>query len=75
MTTVEKTEQTQPRLKQRYREEIKDALNKEFAYANVISLIARSCGGDRAPDGLRSRIRVRLTEVTIETAVLEYLPE
>ena len=28
----------QPRLKQRYRAEIKDALNKEFNYANVMQI-------------------------------------
>ena len=33
MTTTEKV---QPRLKVRYRDEIRDALNKEFAYANVM---------------------------------------
>jgi len=33
MTTTEKV---QPRLKQRYREEIRDTLNKEFAYPNVM---------------------------------------
>ena len=35
MTTAEKT---LPRLKQRYRDEIKDSLNKEFAYANVMQI-------------------------------------
>ena len=35
MTTSEKV---QPRLKTRYREEIRDALNKEFAYANVMQI-------------------------------------
>ncbi|MCP2277014.1 MULTISPECIES: 50S ribosomal protein L5 [Nocardia] len=35
MTTSEKT---QPRLKQRYRAEIKDALNSEFNYANVMQI-------------------------------------
>ena len=35
MTTTEKV---QPRLKTRYREEIRDALNKEFAYANVMQI-------------------------------------
>ncbi|MCC3326998.1 50S ribosomal protein L5 [Nocardia abscessus] len=35
MTTTEKV---QPRLKQRYREEIKEALNKEFDYANVMQI-------------------------------------
>ena len=38
MTTVENTAKVQPRLKQRYREEIKDALNKEFNYANVMQI-------------------------------------
>lgn len=42
---------------------------------DVKSLVARSCGGDVAPDGLRSRIRVRLTEVSVEASVREYLPE
>ncbi|TQM28784.1 50S ribosomal protein L5 [Nocardia bhagyanarayanae] len=35
MTTSEKT---QPRLKERYRAEIKDALNSEFNYANVMQI-------------------------------------
>lgn len=41
MTTTETTDQAtkvQPRLKTRYREEIKDALNKEFAYENVMQI-------------------------------------
>jgi large subunit ribosomal protein L5 len=35
MTTAEKV---QPRLKQLYRNEIKDALNKQFSYANVMQI-------------------------------------
>ena len=35
MTTVEKV---QPRLKARYRSEIRDALNNEFRYANVMQI-------------------------------------
>ena len=35
MTTAEKT---LPRLKQRYREEIRDSLNKEFNYGNVMQI-------------------------------------
>ncbi|MGV9800401.1 50S ribosomal protein L5 [Mycobacterium sp. NPDC003449] len=35
MTTVEKT---QPRLKARYREEIRDALQKQFEYGNVMQI-------------------------------------
>jgi len=43
MTTTEKTENqaaagSGPRLKQRYRAEIKDALNTEFDYANVMQI-------------------------------------
>lgn len=38
MTTMENTEKVQPRLKARYRAEIKDALNAEFNYANVMQI-------------------------------------
>ncbi len=37
MTTTEQAK-VQPRLKTRYREEIRDALNKEFAYTNVMQI-------------------------------------
>ena len=37
MTTTEQVK-VQPRLKTRYREEIRDALNKEFGYANVMQI-------------------------------------
>ncbi|MCW2524592.1 MAG: rsrA [Frankiales bacterium] len=39
---------------------------------DVKSLVARCCGGDVAPEGLRTNIRVRLSEVVIETTHLEY---
>jgi mycothiol system anti-sigma-R factor len=42
---------------------------------DIKSLIARCCGGDRAPEHLRTNIRVRLTQVTIETSTVEYLAE
>ena len=35
MTTTEKV---QPRLKTRYRGEIRDALNQQFSYANVMQI-------------------------------------
>jgi large subunit ribosomal protein L5 len=38
MTTSESSVKTLPRLKQRYREEIRDALFKEFGYANVMQI-------------------------------------
>ncbi len=39
---------------------------------DVKSLIARCCGGDVAPPSLRETIRVRLTQVVIETTTVEY---
>lgn len=42
---------------------------------DVRSLIARCCGGDQAPATLHERIRVRITELTVETGHLEYRPE
>lgn len=42
---------------------------------DVRSLVARCCGGDRAPITLHERIRVRISELTIETAHLEYRVE
>jgi mycothiol system anti-sigma-R factor len=39
---------------------------------DVKSLVARCCGGDVAPASLRANIRVRLTEVVIETAHYEF---
>ncbi len=41
---------------------------------DVKSLVARCCGGDIAPQSLRARIRVRLSEVTVEAAHNEYRP-
>jgi len=42
---------------------------------DVKSLVARCCGGDLAPGELKDRIRLRLTEVVIETSHLEYRAE
>lgn len=42
---------------------------------DVKSLVARCCGGDVAPEGLKSRIRVRLTEAVIETTTIEFRAE
>ena len=41
---------------------------------DVKSLVARCCGGDIAPESLRVRIRVRLSEVAVEAAHSEYRP-
>src|SRR6201999_3990805 len=56
MTTVESTEKTLPRLKQRYREEIRDGLQKEFGYGNgmqvpgVVKVVVNMGVGDAARD-------------------------
>ena len=42
---------------------------------DVRSLVARCCGGDQAPQHLRERITVRISELTIETAHLEFRAE
>ncbi|MGI8881530.1 MAG: mycothiol system anti-sigma-R factor [Jatrophihabitans sp.] len=49
---------------------------KQFGLeADVKSLVARHCGGDRAPDELRTRIRARITQVTLEVGHVEYRAE
>ena len=63
MTSVE--EKVQPRLKQRYRAEIRDALNKEFNYANVmqipgvVKVVVNMGVGDAARDALDPRMKQR----------------
>ncbi len=42
---------------------------------DVRSLVARCCGGDQAPKTLHERVRVRITELTVESAQLEYRAE
>jgi mycothiol system anti-sigma-R factor len=39
---------------------------------DVRALVSRCCGKDRAPESLHQRIRVRITELTIESTHLEY---
>jgi mycothiol system anti-sigma-R factor len=39
---------------------------------DVKSLVARCCGGDVAPQSLRANIRVRLSQVVVETTTVEY---
>jgi mycothiol system anti-sigma-R factor len=42
---------------------------------DVKVLVARSCGGDVAPSGLKSRIRIRLQQAAIDASHLEYRAE
>ena len=41
----------------------------------VKALVARCCGGEVAPDGLRSRVLLRIKQVTVSNATLEYRAE
>jgi mycothiol system anti-sigma-R factor len=41
----------------------------------VKALVARCCGGEAAPDGLKERLMVRLQEVRIELNTVEYRAE
>jgi mycothiol system anti-sigma-R factor len=71
-------EETDPELRARIRAHLDDCMPclRTFGLEqDVKSLIARCGGGDRAPESLRATIRMRLTQVTIETAHLEYRPE
>jgi mycothiol system anti-sigma-R factor len=42
---------------------------------DVRSLVARCCGSDQAPQSLHDRVKVRITEVSIEIARVEYRAE
>ena len=39
---------------------------------DVKALVARCCGGDTAPDGLKERLIVRLQQVRVELGTIEY---
>ncbi len=42
---------------------------------DVRALIARCCGGDVAPPSLHARVRVRITELTVESSHREFRAE
>jgi len=68
-------DESDPELRNRIRQHLDGCAPclKQFDSEQVVrSLNARCCGGDRAPESLRERISVRITELTIETAHLEY---
>lgn len=68
-------DESDPEVRQRIRthlEECGPCLRHFGLEQDVKSLVARCCGGDVAPESLRSSIRLRLTEAVIETAHVEY---
>jgi len=56
-------------------DECSPCLRKFGLEQDVKALVARTCGGDVAPDGLRQRLVVRLQEVRVELTTIEYRAE
>ena len=53
-------------------DECSPCLRKFGIEQEVKALVARSCGSDDAPSDLKDRIRVKLTEVRIQTTTVEF---
>jgi mycothiol system anti-sigma-R factor len=46
---------------------------REFGIEQEVkALVARCCGSDAAPDGLKDRLRIKLQEIRIEITSVEY---
>ena len=56
---------------QQHLEECGPCLRKFGIEDEVKALVHRKCGGDRAPDSLKRKVRYRLTEVVVETSTVE----
>ncbi|HVU92556.1 MAG TPA: mycothiol system anti-sigma-R factor [Jatrophihabitans sp.] len=68
-------DESDPELRNRIRQHLEGCAPclKQFGLEqDVRSLVARCCGGDQAPQSLRERISVRISELTMETAHVEY---
>ena len=49
---------------------------RQFGIENEVkALVARCCGGDVAPEGVRERLIVKLQQVRVELHSIEYRPE
>ena len=56
-------------------DECSPCLRKYGIEQEVRALVARSCGGDIAPQQLRAKVLGKLREIVIETTVVEYRAE
>lgn len=56
-------------------DECAPCLRKYGVEQDVKALVARCCGEEQTPDGLRQRVLARLQQVRIEIGHLEYRPE
>lgn len=71
-------DESDPAMRNRIRQHLDDCapcLRQFGLEQDIKSLVARCCGNDLAPERLRSRIRLRLTEVALEAAASEYRPD
>jgi len=49
---------------------------RQYGIENEVkALVARCCGGDQAPDGVKQRLLVKLQEVRVELGTIEYRAE
>jgi mycothiol system anti-sigma-R factor len=55
-------------------EECSRCLSEYGIEHEVKALVARCCGDETAPKELRERLRVKLSELTVEVETREYLP-
>jgi len=56
-------------------DECAPCLRKFGLEQDVKALVARSCGGEVAPDSVRQRLMVRLQQVRVELTSIEYRAE
>ncbi|MDT4932571.1 MAG: hypothetical protein QOK11_463 [Pseudonocardiales bacterium] len=71
-------DESDPQLKNRIRQHLDGCapcLKQYGLEQDVRSLVTRCCGGDQAPQSLHERIRLRITELSIETAHVEFRAE
>jgi mycothiol system anti-sigma-R factor len=71
-------DESDPQLKNRIRQHLDGCapcLKQYGLEQDVRSLVTRCCGGDQAPQSLHERIRLRITELSVETAHLEFRAE
>jgi mycothiol system anti-sigma-R factor len=67
-----------PGARERMRQHLDDCapcLRKFGLEQDVKELVARCCGGDVAPDSLRSRVQVRLEQVVVDSVEAQYYAE
>jgi mycothiol system anti-sigma-R factor len=49
---------------------------REFGIEQEVkALVSRCCGDETAPEELRSRLRAKLSELSVEAGTREYLPD